>query len=58
MGELKSLPPLDLAHALVGMVNSFIFEWLITPKPYSLISKVDTILEIFLKGTQRTERRR
>lgn len=58
MGELKSLPPLDLAHALVGMVNSFIFEWLITPKPYSLISKADTILEIFLKGTQRTERRR
>jgi len=57
-GELKSLPPLDLAHALVGMVNSFIFEWLITPKPYSLISKADTVLEIFLKGAQRMERRR
>ncbi len=57
-GELKSLPPLDLAHALVGIVNSFIFEWMISPKPYPLVSKVDTVLEIFLKGTEQIERRR
>ncbi len=57
-GELKSISPFDLAHALVGIVNSFIFEWIISPKPYSLISKVDTVLEIFLNGTQRIERRK
>jgi len=57
-GEFKPMDPTDLAHALVGIVNSFIFEWLISPKPYSLVSKKEVALEIFLKGTQRTERRR
>jgi len=57
-GEFKSLSPLDLAQALVGMVNSVVFEWLVSPKAYPLISKMDTVLEIFLRGTQRIERRR
>ena len=54
----KPNDPMDLAHALVGIVNSFVFEWLIAPRPYPLLSKVDTVLDIFLKGAQRTERRR
>jgi len=57
-GEFKSKGPVDLAHALVGIVNSFIFEWMISPKPCPLISKMDTVLEIFLNGVQRMERRR
>jgi AcrR family transcriptional regulator len=57
-GEFKSMEPIDLAHALVGMINSFVFEWLISPEPYPLISKLDVVLEIFLGGTQRIERRR
>jgi len=57
-GEFKTKDPLDLAHALVGIFNSFVFEWLISPKPYPLISKMDTVLEIFLRGAQRMERRR
>jgi AcrR family transcriptional regulator len=52
-GEFKPMNPLDLAHALVGMVNSFVFEWLICQQHYPLISKLDTILEIFLGGVQR-----
>jgi hypothetical protein len=57
-GEFRTLDPMDLTHALVGMVNSFVFKWLITPQSYPLISKADTVLEIFLKGVQRTEGRR
>jgi len=57
-GELKSMDPMDLAHALVGIVNSFVFEWLISPQPYPLVSKVETVLDIFLRGVQRIERRR
>jgi len=57
-GEFKPMDPIDLAHALVGIVNSFVFEWLISPQSYPLSSKMDTVLEIFLKGTQRMERRR
>jgi AcrR family transcriptional regulator len=54
----KPKDPMDLAHALVGIVNSFIFEWLMASRPYPLLSKVDTVLDIFLRGAQRTERRR
>jgi AcrR family transcriptional regulator len=57
-GEFRPLEPVDLAHALVGIVNSFVFEWLISRKPYPLISKLDTVLEIFLGGAQQMERRR
>jgi hypothetical protein len=57
-GTFKPEDPMDLAHALVGIVNSFVFEWLIAPRPYPLRSKVDTVLDIFLRGAQRIERRR
>jgi AcrR family transcriptional regulator len=57
-GAFKPKDPMDLAHALVGIVNSFVFEWLIATRPYPLLSKVDTVLDIFLRGAQRTERRR
>jgi AcrR family transcriptional regulator len=56
--EFKPMNPMDLAHALVGIVNSFVFEWLISRKTYPLISKLDTVLEIFLGGVERIERRR
>ncbi len=57
-GEFRSMDPRDLAHAFVGIVNSFVFEWLISREPYPLVSKLDTVLEIFLSGVQQTERRR
>ena len=57
-GEFRSMDPRDLAHAFVGIVNSFVFEWLISREPYPLISKLDTVLEIFLGGVQQMERRR
>jgi AcrR family transcriptional regulator len=57
-GEFRALNPMDLAHALIGIVNSYIFEWLISPQSYPLISKLDTVLEIFLGGAQQMERRR
>jgi len=56
--EFKPMNPMDLAHALVGIVNSFIFEWLISRETYPLISKLDTVLEIFLGGVEQMERRR
>ncbi len=57
-GELKSMNPLDLAHAFEGIVHSFIFEWMISPKSYPLVSKAETILEIFLRGAEKRERRK
>lgn len=52
-GEFKPFDPMDMAHALVGMVNSFIFEWMISPVSYPLVSKIETLLEIFLTGTRK-----
>jgi AcrR family transcriptional regulator len=52
-GEFKSMDPMDLSHALVGIVNSFVFEWLISREHYPLVSKLDTVLEIFLGGARR-----
>jgi len=57
-GEFRRLNPMDLAHALVGIVNSFVFEWMISRESYPLISKLDTVFEIFLGGVQQIERRR
>ena len=56
-GEFRSMDPKDLAHAFVGIVNSFVFEWLISREPYPLVSKLDTVLEIFFGGAQQMERR-
>jgi TetR/AcrR family transcriptional regulator len=56
--EFRPMNPMDLAHALVGIVNSFVFEWMISRESYPLISKLDTVLEIFLEGVQQMERRK
>jgi len=55
-GELKPLDPMDLAHALVGIVNSFVFEWIISRESYPLSLKLETVLEIFLGGVHQMER--
>ena len=57
-GKLKSMALRDNAHSFEGIVNSCIFEWLISPESYPLISKAETILEIFLNGTEKKERRK
>ncbi len=57
-GEFRPMDPKDLAHAFVGIVNSFVFEWLISRERYPLVSKLDIVLQIFLNGVQQTERRR
>jgi AcrR family transcriptional regulator len=55
-GELKSMDPRDMAQAFLGIVNSLVIEWLISKGYYPLISKAETVLGIFLKGVQQTER--
>lgn len=56
--ELEPMNSLDLAHAFEGIVHSFIFEWLISPESYPLVSKAETILKIFLEGVEKKERRK
>ena len=49
-GQFKERDPRDMAHAFVGIVNSFVFEWIISPRAYSLVSKASIIMDIFFDG--------
>jgi AcrR family transcriptional regulator len=53
-GEFKDMDPEDMAHGFVGIVNSFVFEWLMSQRAYSLVSKAPIIVEIFFQGIRRT----
>jgi AcrR family transcriptional regulator len=57
-GQFKEMDPRDIAHAFVGIVNSFMFEWIMSPKVYSLVSKAPIIMNIFFDGIQSPTKRR
>jgi TetR/AcrR family transcriptional regulator len=57
-GQFKEMDPRDMAHGFVGIVNSFMFEWIMSPRAYSLVSKAPVIVNIFLQGIRRTRKRR
>jgi TetR/AcrR family fatty acid metabolism transcriptional regulator len=57
-GQLKEMDPRDMAHGFVGIVNSFVFEWIMSPRAYSLVSKGPTIMNIFFDGVRSTKTRR
>ena len=56
--KLKGMDPRDMAHGFVGIVNSFVFEWIMSPRAYSLISKAQTIMNIFFEGVGSPRTRR
>ena len=57
-GQFKEMDPRNMAHGLVGIVNSFVFEWLMSPRAYSLVSKGPIIMDIFFKGVKSPTKRR
>lgn len=58
VGQLKEMDPRDMAHGFVGIVNSFVFEWIMSPGAYSLVSKAPTIMNIFFEGVRSLKERR
>jgi len=57
-GQLKEMDPRDMAHGFVGIVNSFVFEWVMSPRAYSLVSKGPTMMNIFFDGVRSPKTRR
>jgi AcrR family transcriptional regulator len=57
-GQFKEMDPRDMAHGFVGIVNSFVFEWLMSPRAYSLVSKAPIIMDIFFQGVRSSTKRR
>jgi AcrR family transcriptional regulator len=49
-GEFKALDPKQMAHALAGLSNAFVFQWIINPQTESLEEKAPAVLEIFFRG--------
>ena len=48
--KLKDLDPREMTWALLGIMNSFVFQWIINPQKESLVSKSGTIVNLFLHG--------
>ena len=57
-GQLREMDPRDMAHGFVGIVNSFVFEWIMSPGAYSLVSKGPIIMDIFFEGVLSPKERR
>jgi AcrR family transcriptional regulator len=52
-GQLRrDIPDEDLAAMLMGMCDATIFAWTRAGCPPGLVSKADTIVELFLRGAQ------
>jgi hypothetical protein len=49
-GELGAAPTTDLAHALVGMVNSVVFKWGAEDDLKPLGPKADWLVELFSRA--------
>jgi len=49
--NLKDLDAREMAWALLGIINSFVFQWIINPQKVSLVSKSVVIMDLFLRGT-------
>jgi AcrR family transcriptional regulator len=54
-GLLKSLDPKTIAIALIGIIRSFIFFWLLSVDRTSLCDGSGQVVEIFLKGVKTDE---
>jgi AcrR family transcriptional regulator len=52
-GLLRSLPPHEMASALIHLIRSAASEWLLIPTKEHLLSKKDFILDIFLNGVKK-----
>jgi AcrR family transcriptional regulator len=49
-GVLKDMEPRAAAAALVGMINAYTFDWILTPGDRSLCARIGNVLDIFTKG--------
>lgn len=51
--DLKKLNPKELAFFLMGIMNSFVFQWILNPREELLTSKLPLIRELFLEGASK-----
>lgn len=49
-GHCRNYPPRDILTAGAGMLNAFVHRWFLEGCTWSLKSKADIVLDVFLKG--------
>jgi hypothetical protein len=49
-GELRAGPPADLAHALIGMLNSVVLRWVAEDDLEAVDPKAGWLVELFLRA--------
>ncbi len=52
-GEVKPLPPQEVAHAVAGLVNAFIFQWIVGRGERPLSEQLPVLEELLLHGVAR-----
>jgi len=52
-GEVKRLPPQEVAHAVAGLVNAFLFQWIVGRGERSLSEQLPVLEELLLRGVAR-----
>lgn len=53
LNYLKDIDARKMGHSLIGMVNSFLFQWLRNPEQGSVLQDWEELMEIFLHGCQK-----
>ena len=49
-GELRAASPADLAHVLIGMINSLVYRWVVDESAEPPAAKADWLFELFLRA--------
>ena len=49
---LKAMEPRMMAYTLLGIIRSFVYNWMLTSQDTLLSDKVSCVFEIFLKGVR------
>ena len=56
--EFKEMNPRETAHALAGLLNSFISQWFTGVKKGSLVERAPFLTGMFLKGVQKSQQKK
>ena len=50
LGEIKEHPPAEIAHAVAGLVNAVIFQWIVERTDRPLTEQLPVLIDLLLHG--------
>jgi len=49
-GEIKNHPPAEITHAIAGLMNAFIFQWVVERTDRPLADQLPVLMDLLLSG--------